>query len=103
MEYADLHTTGNSNTETDDEGKDTDTYTVTLPTAANGEYTIAPVDGYSATGIADGGEFKFTVTPTTGYKIDEVKAGTNTLTATDGVYTITVTANTTIEVDASTT
>ena len=74
------------------------TYTVTL--SEGDHYSIAPVDGFTTT-VEENGEFQFTVTPVEGWQIDSVMAGENQLTAVDGVYTITVTADITITVNVS--
>ena len=73
-----------------------DVTTVKKPTVTlgSGNYTI---DGVSAGIIDYGTEVSFTVTPATGYKVTEVKAGETVLTAnSEGKYTYTVTKDVTI-------
>lgn len=76
------------------------TYTVTLPTSGNAEGHA--VSGYSNV-VGIGGTFKFTVEPKVGYQPGEnfaVKANGETLTATNGVYTLeNITSDVTITVE----
>lgn len=72
-------------------------YAVTLTTGEH--YTIEAVSGYTANKVEKGKEFKFKVVAKEGYNLVSVKAGETTLTAEDGVYTLTsVEANQTITV-----
>lgn len=73
--------------------------TVALPEGEG--YTITPVEGFSTEAL-EGDSFQFTVEAAEGYRIDSVLAGQTELAADeDGVYTITVTGDVTITVNAS--
>lgn len=76
------------------------TYTVTLPTSGNAEGHA--VSGYSNV-VGSGGTFKFTVEPKVGYQPGEnfaVKANGETLTASNGIYTLeNITSDVTITVE----
>lgn len=75
------------------------TYTVTLPTGTG--FTAAPATGYSQN-VSHGNDFKFTVSLNAGYMHGDdfaVKAGSDTLTESDGAYTISnITSNKTVTV-----
>ena len=76
-------------------------YNVTLPTETVG-YTVAATEG-SASPVAKGGSYSFTVTIADGYEAGEsfaVKANDVVLTANEGIYTIeNVTADQTVTVE----
>ena len=77
------------------------TYAVTLPAETTG-YTVAAAEG-SASPVAEGGSYSFTVTIADGYEAGEsfaVKTNDVALTAADGVYTIeNITADQTVTVE----
>lgn len=82
------------------------THTVTLPQNPVG-YTIVKADGSalgeSDTTVAAGSDFSFQVALAQGYAgTPVVKAGTETLSAVDGVYSVTVNADVTITVEGIT-
>lgn len=61
-------------------------YSITLTAGEN--YKIEADFGYDASKVEEGKNFKFKVTPTEGYDVISVKAGSVTLTGKNGVYTI---------------
>lgn len=61
-------------------------YSITLTAGDN--YKIEADFGYDASKVEEGKNFKFKVTPTEGYDVISVKAGSVTLTGKNGVYTI---------------
>lgn len=71
-----------------------DSYVITLPTVEGA--TVVAANGYDATKVKHGMDFKFKVTLNAAYSESQivVKAGEKLLTSTDGIYTIAnVTAN----------
>ena len=64
------------------------------------ENAVVTIDGADVTStyVEEGDEVSFTVTPADGYEVTSVKVGEDELTAKDGVYTITVNADTTVTV-----
>lgn len=75
-------------------------YSITLTAGEN--YKIEADFGYDASKVEEGKNFKFKVTPTEGYDVISVKAGSVTLTPKSGVYTIeNVKANVTVTVEVA--
>lgn len=86
------------------EGVALKTYTISLPSNTVG-YTVAAESGYSST-VTHGGDYKFRVNIASGYEASSsfaVKANGTTLTASNGVYTISnITSNRSITVEGVT-
>ena len=73
------------------------TYTITAPTQTN--FTFTQISASNT--IQHNGTYQFIITPYDGYQIDSVTDGTNPIPCTNGIYTLTATKDTTIEVSVS--
>ena len=73
------------------------TYTITAPTQTN--FTFTQISASNT--IQHNGTYQFIIIPYDGYQIDSVTDGTNPIPCTNGIYTLTATKDTTIEVSVS--